>query len=45
MFTGLQLVTLGLLAELQVRTYHESQKKVTYVIREILEDRPHADIV
>jgi hypothetical protein len=35
MFTGLQLVTLGLLAELQVRTYHESQKKVTYVIREI----------
>ena len=45
MFTGLQLVTLGLLAELQVRTYHESQKKVTYVIREILEDRPRADIV
>ena len=45
MFTGLQLVTLGLLAELQVRTYHESQKKVTYVIREILEGRPRADIV
>jgi glycosyltransferase involved in cell wall biosynthesis len=44
-FTGLQLVTLGLLAELQVRTYHESQKKATYVIREILEDRPRADIV
>jgi glycosyltransferase involved in cell wall biosynthesis len=41
-FTGLQLVTLGLLAELQVRTYHESQKKATYVIREILEG--HADI-
>ena len=45
MFTGLQLVTLGLLAELQVRTYHESQKKVTYVIREILEGRTRADIV
>ena len=44
-FTGLQLVTLGLLAELQVRTYHESQKKVTYVIREILEGRPRADVV
>jgi hypothetical protein len=28
-------VTLGLLAELQARTYHESQNKPTYVIREI----------
>src|SRR4029453_4844048 len=36
-FTGVQLVTLGLLAELQVRTYHESQSKPTYVIRELLE--------
>ena len=35
-FTGVQLGTLGLLAELQVRTYHESQDKPTYVIREIL---------
>lgn len=35
-FTGLQLVTLGLLAELQSRTYHESQDKPTYVIRETL---------
>ena len=34
-FTGVQLVTLGLLAELQVRTYHESQNKPAYVIREI----------
>lgn len=34
-FTGLQLVTLGLLAELQARTYHESQNKPTYVVREI----------
>ena len=34
-FTGVQLITLGLLAELQVRTYHESQNKPTYVIREI----------
>jgi glycosyltransferase involved in cell wall biosynthesis len=38
-FTGFQLVTLGLLAELQARTYHESQKKPTYVIREIREVR------
>ena len=36
-FTGVQLVTLGLLAEMQVRTYHESQNKSTYVIREIRE--------
>jgi glycosyltransferase involved in cell wall biosynthesis len=36
-FTGLQFLTLGLLAELQARTYHESQDKPTYVIREIRE--------
>jgi len=36
-FTGVQLVTLGLLAEMQARTYHESQGKPTYFIREILE--------
>jgi len=34
-FTGVQLLTLGLMAELLVRTYHESQDKPTYVIREI----------
>ncbi len=36
-FTGVQLVTLGLLAELQARTYHESQGKPVYVIRQVLE--------
>lgn len=36
-FTGLQLVTLGLLAEMQARTYHESQNKATYAIREVRE--------
>jgi glycosyltransferase involved in cell wall biosynthesis len=35
--TGVQLLTIGLLAELQARTYHESQNKPTYVIREIRE--------
>jgi glycosyltransferase involved in cell wall biosynthesis len=35
--SGLQLVTLGLLAELIARTYHESQDKPTYVIRDIRE--------
>ena len=37
-FAGLQLVTIGLLAELQARTYHESQGKAIYVIREVLEN-------
>jgi glycosyltransferase involved in cell wall biosynthesis len=36
-FTGVQLITLGLLAEMQARTYHESQDKPTYAIREIRE--------
>ena len=36
-FTGVQLVTLGLLAEMQARTYHESQDKPIYVIRDVLE--------
>jgi glycosyltransferase involved in cell wall biosynthesis len=39
-FTGVQLVTLGLMAELQARTYHESQDKPTYVIREVREAEP-----
>ena len=39
-FTGLQLVTLGQLAELQARTYHESQNKPIYAIREILQSAP-----
>jgi glycosyltransferase involved in cell wall biosynthesis len=36
-FTGVQLVTVGLLAEMQARTYHESQGKPVYVVRRILE--------
>ncbi len=36
-FAGMQLVTLGLLAELQARTYHESQGKPIYVVRERLD--------
>jgi glycosyltransferase involved in cell wall biosynthesis len=34
-FTGVQFLTFGLLAELMARTYYESQGKPTYVIREI----------
>jgi glycosyltransferase involved in cell wall biosynthesis len=35
--TGVQFIMLGLLAEMQARTYHESQDKPVYVIREVLE--------
>jgi glycosyltransferase involved in cell wall biosynthesis len=38
--TGVQLVMTGLLAEMLSRTYHESQDKPIYVIREVLEDEP-----
>ena len=31
---GVQLVLMGLLAELQIRTYHETQQKPTYLVRE-----------
>src|SRR5262249_3769868 len=31
---GMQLIGMGLLAELQVRTYHESQQKPIYLIAE-----------
>jgi len=33
---GVQFVTMGLLAELQTRIYHESQKRPTYSVRETL---------
>jgi len=36
-FIGLQFITLGLIAELQSRTYHESQNKPVYVVRRVLE--------
>ncbi|MGM0368352.1 MAG: glycosyltransferase family 2 protein [Actinomycetota bacterium] len=34
-FIGIQFITFGLLAELNIRIYHESQKKPIYHIREI----------
>jgi glycosyltransferase involved in cell wall biosynthesis len=39
MFLGfcIQFVSMGLLAEIQIRTYHESQRKPIYVIRQSLE--------
>lgn len=35
-FLGIQFITIGLLAELVVRTYHESQQKPIYYVRSIL---------
>jgi len=35
-FMGVQFITIGLLAELVVRTYHESQRKPIYHIRKII---------
>jgi glycosyltransferase involved in cell wall biosynthesis len=35
-FMGIQFITIGLLAELVVRTYHESQKKPIYFVRKVL---------
>lgn len=35
-FIGFQFITIGLLAELQARTYHESQDKPIYYVRKIL---------
>ena len=32
--TSVQFILMGLLAEIMVRTYHESQKRATYVIKE-----------
>ena len=37
---GVQFILMGLLAELSIRTYHESQSKPTYVVREITERMP-----
>jgi len=39
---GFQLLTIGLLAEVQARTYHESQQKPTYVIRRTVPAEPTA---
>lgn len=39
-FIGIQFISIGLLGELQVRTYHESQGKPIYHIKEIVE-HPH----
>jgi len=38
-FIGLQFITVGLLAELMTRTYHEAQDKPIYNIRNLHQKR------
>ena len=37
---GVQFILMGLLAELSIRTYHESQGKSVYVVRDVIEGSP-----
>jgi len=39
-FFGIQFICMGILAEIQIRTYHESQGKPIYVIKETAESSP-----
>ena len=45
MIMGFQSVLMGLIAELQVRTYHEAQSKPTYTLRRVINGRSkeHSD--
>lgn len=43
---GFQSILMGLIAEMQVRTYHESQRKPTYSIRRVIgiDQQPEAEV-
>ena len=34
-FIGIQFVSIGLIGELQARTYHETQEKPVYYVKEV----------
>jgi len=42
---GVQFILMGLLAELSIRTYHESQGKSVYVVRQVIEGATHPPVV
>ena len=44
-FIGIQFVSLGLIAELQARTYHESQSKPVYFVKNVLRASSAANMV
>lgn len=39
-FIGVQLISIGLVGEMQVRTYYETQQKPTYTVRQVLNRPP-----
>jgi len=39
-FIGIQFITMGLLGEIMVRTYHEAVEKHIYVVREVVDSEP-----
>ncbi len=39
---GFQSILMGLIAELQTRTYHESQDKPTYTVRKVINPVPES---
>jgi len=39
-FIGVQLISIGLVGEMQVRTYYETQSKSTYTVRQVLNRPP-----
>lgn len=41
-FIGIQFISLGLIAELQARTYHESQSKPVYFVKNVFRSRSDA---
>ena len=41
---GVQFILMGLLAELSIRTYHESQGKTVYVVREVIGGAPRKHV-
>ncbi|WP_136808502.1 glycosyltransferase family 2 protein [Desulfosediminicola flagellatus] len=43
-FIGFQFITMGLLAELQARTYHEAQNKPVYHVRRVIGDKKFARV-
>ncbi len=40
LFVGVQLICIGLLGEMQVRTYYEAQGKPTYTVRKLINREP-----
>lgn len=40
---GIQLLSFGLLAEMMMRTYHESQRRPIYRVREVVSGSEHSD--